>query len=125
MLSYGQSINGKWRLISFQDEKMYYNVENDSLSPIDHFGEDDYMISILKKSLKETTIEFTENKRLILKSYVVGDKNSKYKLDIENNLIILDEIDINNERLYYRYTLLNDIFIFNLTDGVILKFRKN
>jgi len=125
MLFYGQSINGKWRLISFQDEKIYYNVENDSVSPIDHFGDDDYIISILKKSFKETTIEFTENKRLILKSFIVGDKNSKYKLDTENSLIILDEVDINNERLYYRYTLSNDVFILNLTDGVILKFRKN
>src|SRR5690554_6642040 len=125
MVSCAQNINGKWKLISYEDEKMYYNVQNDSISPKDYWDEDDEMSIILKKAFKDTNIEFTENKHFIMKSHIVGHKNSKFKIDTENKLIILDELDINNEKIFYHFNILNDIFTLNLADDIILKFRRN
>lgn len=125
IISYGQNIHGKWELISYQNDKIFYNVVNDSLFPKDHWIDDEDMVNIIKKAFKDTSIEFTQKNHFIMKSFIVGDKNSRYILDSENNLIILDEVDINNEKISYNYSLLNDVLIFYLTEGLTLKFRRN
>lgn len=125
MISYGQSIYGKWELISFQDDKIYYSVQNDSLSPKDHWDKNDSMLPMVKQGFKDTNIEFTKKEHLILKSLIVGDKNSKYKVDSKTNLIILDELGINDEKIFYKYKVLNDILILNLTNDITLTFRRN
>lgn len=125
LLSYGQNIDGKWELISFQDEKMYYNVENDSVSPKGYWNVKDNMSAFVKKGYKETSLEFTQNKYFILKSLIVGNRNSKYKLDIKNEMIILEEKDINNKNWHFKYAVENDILNLNIAEGIKLRFRKS
>ena len=122
--SYGQNIVGKWKLISFHDEKMYYDIEKDSVFPKNHWNQNDSILDFVKNAFRNTSIELTEKKYFVMKSLIVGNQNSKFDLDEKNKIIILKDLYNDNQKIKYNYSVEKDILNLHFGYGIILRFRK-
>ena len=121
--SYGQNIVGKWKLISFHDEKMYYDIEKDSVYPKNHWNQNDSILVFVKNAFRNTSIELTEKKYFTMKSLIVGNQNSKFDLDEKNKIITLNDT-YDNQKIKYIYSVEKDILNLHFGNGIILRFRK-
>ena len=122
--SYSQNLIGEWKLVSFQDEKIYYNIEKDSIFPKDSWNENDEMTIFVKNAFRNTNIKFTKAKYFVMNSQITGNRNSKYELDQKNSIIILEDENIDNSKIQYHYILEDYILNLKLADNINLKFRK-
>ena len=101
-----QELTGNWKVISYEDEIVYYNKTIDSISYKDSSRKDeaDNFRQMSDLIIFPITYNFEKNGNFVMNHPIVGKINGKYEVDMSNKKIIMIDEKGKKDELPYIYT---------------------
>jgi hypothetical protein len=106
---FSQEITGKWKAISFEDEIIYYNKINDSLSSKSSYSVEklDSVKMMAEQLFLSSTFEFDTQNNYTIVGPMIGKLNGKFEVDMKNKRIKVTES--NKKSDFWNYEFENDL----------------
>ncbi len=106
---FSQEITGKWKVVIYEDEIIYYNKSIDSLSAKStYFMENlDTLKMMAEQYFLSNTFEFDSQNSYTIVGPMIGKLNGKFEVDLKNKRIKVNEL--NKESDFWNYEFENDL----------------